>query len=291
MTTNDRSPADAHFDRWGDTWTPGKKDRYGLVWAVRGLIGTPVGALAGMATAVATGLRVPQGIVTAWRAIVRERRIGPNLKVALCIVTPVGVPIAAFQVSALGVVLGAARGFWQGPIHGAVASLIDSYQVYQWIGELVSHVWNEPKPEPLKEGEKPFDIKPLLGVWSGVVGVASSVALGVAHGAVYVQEFPRLVFKTYKRLWGGRTGFVAFFLDVASVTVVPVCLVLGLPVFAAYGAAWGLGRGMRTTYTTGTGAVAGRLREAYEKSLAQWQKYLGKELEQDIDQEINAARP
>lgn len=38
MTTNDRSPADAYFDRWGDTWTPGKKDRYGLVWAVRGEI-------------------------------------------------------------------------------------------------------------------------------------------------------------------------------------------------------------------------------------------------------------
>lgn len=288
--TTEQTPADHHFDNWGDTWKSGKKHRYGLVWAVRGLIGTPLGAAAGATAAVSALLRVPQAIVTVWRETYRNPRIGPNLKTATCVATPVGVGVAAAALSVGGVLVGAVRGFWQGPLHGPASALVDSYHGFSFVGEFLRNLWEE-DVSPLREGDKVYEIKPLLGVWSGVMGVVSAFALGAAHGGIYLREFPRLVYKVYGKLWGGRSGFVAFFLDVASVTVVPVGLFLGLPAFAVYGAGWGLGRGMRTTYKQGTSKVYGRLHAAYRKSLRDWQKALGKkDVEEFIDEGVEAAR-
>lgn len=138
---SDKSAAESRLDRWGDTWKPGKKERYGLWWAVRGLVGLPFGALAGLTAVIATGTRVPQAIGTAWRAICRERQIGPNLKTAMCVVTPFVMPVGAALISTASVLIGAARGFWQGPIHGPAETIADSYRGFQGLGEIARFVF------------------------------------------------------------------------------------------------------------------------------------------------------
>lgn len=281
--SDEKSGSWHHFDRWGESWKNGRKQRYGLMWAARGLVGAPVAkVVGGVAAVAAVALRYPQAVATAVRATVRDNRIGPNLKVATVAATPALVGLASGVVCVGAAFVGIGRGFWQGPVHGPIAALSDAYHGFCAAGEVLSEWWDD-EPTPLKEGEKPFDIRPITAAWSVVVGGVSSVLMGFAQAATYLRHLPRLVHRIYAFLWGGKTGIVAFFLDVASITVVPLSLVLLLPASAVVGALCGFWRGMETTYRKGTRAVVEGHRRDLESASKVWRRWA-----RDVEEESPA---
>lgn len=276
MKTSFRS----YWARWEDTWKPGAPKRVGLIWAGRALIGFPISAVAGLIGGMGCALwHLPNTTAPSLVGLWKIPSIGPNLKVLMTATSPIVVAVTPLLTGLGGILLGSARGIWQGPIQAVKYIFLDSFNAEEEMKGFIRFIWNY-KPEPLPVGKEPFDIKPLVVAKALAIGLLNAVNLGLDFLWVAVTRFPKTVYKTYNTLWfdDHYSNSVEWFIlkSVASVTVIPIGLALLVPLSLLSGVLGGLAAGTFYAYKGGLSKVLEATRAGKKYIREVWSELIDK---------------
>jgi hypothetical protein len=218
----------------------------------KAIVGSAVGAVTYPVWVVPQELRhLPEATFSAYKAIWRENRIGPNLKTVIFAT----MPIAVLAVPPLMVVGGAIYGLFR----GAFSTFKDGFTgIFRAVKEDTAKVDNLlagefiPKlydyyPKPLPDGKKPFDISPFQMVKS-LVSATATVAIGAPlMFATAVMRLPQLYVRALREIF--RKAMAGWLMNILFFILLTVALALipPLALFAAVCANVGLGavRGYR----------------------------------------------
>ncbi len=228
------------------------------------LLGGLVGAGIGLVTyPIPHTLRAlwhyPKTIASSARALFRENRIGPNLKSLIFLASPVAIiaaPVVVLVGSALyGMVVTAGAGATEFFSDKMVNRIVkDNQKASEYIKDVLPRLWDY-HPAPLKEGDKPFDIRIGEAIRGLVVGVVTTLVGATLMLLVMIVYSPklllRLVVEFFKLL--AESFFLAVLIFLIGLPVIAL-IVCQIPVAAVV---VNLGQGCRRGYSSGVSAGLG----------------------------------
>lgn len=223
-----------------------------------GLLGGIIGSVAYSFVAAPLELRhLPRAVVSAYRALYRENRIGPNLKTAVYVISPLGIVIIPPLSITAGVIFGLLRGATSSSEHG-IGGLGRDFKddLAKIDGEVVKSLVSmyDYQPNPLPAGKKPFDISVFQTFKALVASIAAAVIGTPAMTAVAVLRLPRFYIRSVKSLFR-ECKDDRYFVVLAAVLMTAVIPLV--PLLALLAAIFvNLARGGYHGYTEGVGKAA-----------------------------------
>jgi hypothetical protein len=234
----------------------------------------PAGAvIVGVGNTCVVLARLPEAIWHTYGALWRTPRLGPVAKTTIGLAA-LPVEIVALPPVALlaSTIFGLGYGFWKGFyikdgddsfLMGPVNGIVDSAKLVYDFNKAASSPFDwlrKVSTKPLKEGEKPFEIRIVDGL-RGLASVALAApfeALGLT--AVVLRHWPRMVLETYRVIWRWPNGLIELTFSIALSALAAPIAALIVPLTPVATLAFG-------TYDTCTEGYQTGIRSAFKNAL------------------------
>ncbi len=265
-------------------------DQFGLVDFVRGLGGIAQGVVSYPLFAIPRTVRhiFSGAMIDVWRAIWRMKRVGPNLKTVL---TVVSVPAAALTPGVVGLIAGL-YGVYRGfkiacdekdegnsllsvfPEAYRELRTLDRKEIAKMLEDLATY-----KSEPLDPGTKPFDISPLKAIRGLAAGSLSAVAGATLIGTLVLFRLPQLSVKGFKIAWEDEDQIFLGLLYTIGVIIITLILI---PLSFLIPTLFELVDGTRHGYQESIGFALGKAWDTTKKVSEAIKDFLGKKKQPTI---------
>jgi hypothetical protein len=249
----------------------------------QGVTGAVIGAVSYPLATLPLNRHLPGAFVNTYKAIHKVVSVGPNLKAVAYVTVPiagVAIPPLLFAGSALfGFVRGAISAVWtdrddekkQGFFSRVFGSVSEDLETVDktLVEDLLPRL-RDYQPDPLPEGEKPFDISPFRAVKGVLCGVVLTLLEAPALALITLLRVPGLFFSLLEAIFRGVDSFATLVLALLMTFLAAGVLVLVPPVLALGTICFGVGAGCVRGYSDGVrSAVAGVFSD-----LGNWNKIL-----------------
>lgn len=225
---------------------------WSIAEAIRGLLSAPLcAAITCIGNTPISIIQLPGAVKSTYKALIKENRIGPNLKTLAAVTIPIGIPLVLPLVSIGSFGFGFGIGFLLGQEEGLSSALegsVDTVKEFnkETVNDFILRL-DDYTPKPLPPGVEPFDIKileSLRGLLCTVVCGPISCLVGSAITAFYL---PKAVLCAFYR-WLENLGEVPVMATSLFIVFWPLLAVLTAlaPVAGAlYGIVTGAARGYK----------------------------------------------
>jgi hypothetical protein len=225
---------------------------------IKGLVaGAPAGAaIFTVGNTVNSIVLLPKAAYRTYRALWKSKRIGPNLKAILSILTPVGLVLVPPTVALTSAIGGMGYGFYK-TIHSLSKGTKDCWNGVKKLKELANEMLNHLGEDDFSTPDDVYDIKILESLRGLICAFVFAPVEAAGTTIVLFLKWCPVVWQANKLLWRDNNSSISKLIFNASIsTLVTLSALLAIPLTPLCTALFSLGDMCYHGYKDGFGSAA-----------------------------------